>query len=238
MISNARADDLKSLVTRPMMTINSKYRTPYETRDTINYFFSSNHPNALHLDPADRRFFVHDVGAGCSQTFMSSFIQWLREPDSLAGILYYLQHIDLSAPVAGGDPFSPDPAPFRPGAPAPRTSSRLEMIESSRDDVDTWFDDLLECLADNSPTLWTMKDLYILYSTANPKAKESPQMFTRRIKPRLIKVAGGNPVALADNNMDRNRLYMLRGTPQSLTYAQLRVLYAQERGESSVEVIH
>jgi len=112
------------------------------------------------------------------------------------------------------------------------------MIESSRDDVDTWFDDLLECLADNSPTLWTMKDLYILYSTANPKAKESPQMFTRRIKPRLIKVAGGNPVALADNNMDRNRLYMLRGTPQSLTYAQLRVLYAQERGESSVEVIH
>lgn len=241
MISNARADDLKSLVTRPMMTINSKYRTPYETRDTINYFFSSNHPNALHLDPADRRFFVHDVSAGCSQTFMSSFIQWLREPDSLAGILYYLLHIDLSAPIIGGDPFSPEPAPFRPGAPAPRTQSRMQMIEASRDDVDVWLDDFIECMEDNAPTLWTTQELYNEYVKVNPKAKESPQMLTRRIKPRLIALADGQPVALADNNQNRKRLFMVRDDgkhKQRWSPAQLRTLFAQERGESCAEVIH
>lgn len=226
-IGKAQADELKSLVTRPLMTINAKYKKPYETRDTINYYFSSNHPNALHLAPDDRRFFVHNVGEGCPLDWLTNFREWLRDPAAQSAILDYLLRVDLKKPIAGGNPFSDAPAPFSPYAPAPRTKSRQEMIDAGRTDIDTWFDEFLESMSADTPTIWGTDDLYEQFQHDNPKPKETKYYFSRHLKPRLRELYKGESIDLG--NGTRKRLYLIKGEPETWTSTQLRELYTSQR---------
>ncbi|HEO65763.1 MAG TPA: DUF3854 domain-containing protein [Spirochaetes bacterium] len=55
----SEADKIKNLITRPTVTINKKWAPTYEIPDCISYYFTSNHVDALNLEPDDRRVFVY-----------------------------------------------------------------------------------------------------------------------------------------------------------------------------------
>jgi Family of unknown function (DUF5906)/Domain of unknown function (DUF3854) len=54
------AEKLKVMITRPEVEINCKYAPSYFLRDCVNWYFSSNHFDAVYAEDTDRRyFFVH-----------------------------------------------------------------------------------------------------------------------------------------------------------------------------------
>lgn len=52
------ADKLKALITQQSLRINMKNLPTYTVPDCINFYFTSNHPDAFFLDDQDRRFFI------------------------------------------------------------------------------------------------------------------------------------------------------------------------------------
>lgn len=130
--SNKRedADVLKKLITQEMMRVNPKYVPSYEVPDCINYFFSSNQPDAFFLEDDDRRFFIHEVLVGpLDEQFYVDYGLWLDSGGS-AAVFDWLLHLDL------GD--------FNPAAPALMTDAKRRMISDVRSDLGSWARRLLE----------------------------------------------------------------------------------------------
>lgn len=63
--SNSRkdADFLKALVTMNRVLVDEKFKPAYMMDDITNYYFTSNHPDALFLEDTDRRFFVWEIAS-------------------------------------------------------------------------------------------------------------------------------------------------------------------------------
>lgn len=156
--SRAFADLLKAMVTRTTVHINAKYMPTYETPDRINYLFTSNHPDALFLDDADRRYFVHEIRNGPIDTaWAARYHEWLHNGPGPAALFDYFLRVDL------GD--------FLPTDRAPVTAARAEMVYGTQSDVDRW---AMDAIADPdavlghggaSPVadLWTPAQLIDLY---------------------------------------------------------------------------
>lgn len=119
------ADHLKNLITREKLNINIKYQPGYTIRDCINYFMTSQHPDALFLENSDRRFFVHEMPRKpAPSSFYAAYDAWYRS-DKVGALLHYLQN----GVVLDG---------FNPRAPAHTTKSKEDMIELSYSDLDFW----------------------------------------------------------------------------------------------------
>jgi Family of unknown function (DUF5906) len=209
------ADALKAMITQQTVFVNIKNRAHYELTDCLNYYFTSNHAEAFYLDPHDRRFFVHNIGEERypAEKYRDEFEPWFYRAGGAQAIRYHLEHLDLRRPILGGNPNSPNPAPFNPGSPAPQTAARAAMISASRSPIDYWWDEFTSSLSDDNPGVFTMEFLYDLYTTSEKRAREGKQQFTRKIKPRMKELAGGNPVTL--NNCTRSRLYLVQGRVSS-----------------------
>jgi hypothetical protein len=114
-------DKLKALITRDRMRVNMKFLPTYSVRDCINYYFTSNHPEAFFIDDQDRRLFVHRVRhSRRERQFYVDYMKWLNGGGA-AALFHHLLELDL------GD--------FDPTAPAPLTNSKLEMIDHGKSDV-------------------------------------------------------------------------------------------------------
>jgi hypothetical protein len=210
-----RAESLKSLTTRQTIPVDLKYQNRYEIRDTINYYYTSNHIESLYLDSHDRRFFVHNVGDNKlpEEFFRKQFGPWLKG-GGFSHIHHYLLHeIDLSKPVLGGDPYSTSPAPFSPGAAAPLTKSRQAVIEAGYDDVEGWIRELVECPVnilgeDDCRTLFTSRELYDLFSAQFPSVKIGPQLMARKLAEQGLAIHGGKQIRV---NGTKLRLFSING---------------------------
>lgn len=124
------ADRLKGLITQEEMIINAKFIPTYAMPDCINYYFTSNHPDAFFLEDSDRRFFVHEVvGAPAEEKLYDTYDKW-RKSD---GPAYLFDHL-LRLPL--GD--------FKPKGHALSTRSKEEMLFSSRSDLGAWCRTLIE----------------------------------------------------------------------------------------------
>ncbi len=120
------ADRLKSLVTRETVRINIKYVAKYAIRDCINYYFTSNHPDAFYLDRHDRRFFIHEVGGTPLRHdfYTRRYDPWYKSASGMSALFHHLLTLDLTG--------------FEPYAPPPMTTSKAEMIDQSQSDLDAW----------------------------------------------------------------------------------------------------
>lgn len=119
------ADRIKGLITQERVRVNEKYVQPYELNDCINYYFTSNHPDAFFLDDGDRRFFVHEVvGPPGPPELYKRYDAWLKKEDGPAHLFDYLLKLDL------GD--------FNPMAPAPMTAAKEVMISMNKGELGTW----------------------------------------------------------------------------------------------------
>jgi hypothetical protein len=114
-------DILKSIITQEQVLVEPKYIDEYAVRDCNNYYFTSNHPDALFIEDTDRRFVVVEVvGDPLPQSFYQELSEW-RAAGGASHVFYELLRRDLSN--------------FDPHAPAPPTRAKREMIADSRSDI-------------------------------------------------------------------------------------------------------
>jgi len=213
-ISNAKhIDRMKAMITQQVCYVNIKNRAQFELKDRINYYFTSNHPDALFLDSNDRRFFVHNLGdkqypAGL---YRDHFEPWFLNGGA-AAIRYYLEHIDLSKPIVGGDPYSLTPAPFNPGAAAPQSEARKQMVLANRDDAEDWIEELIDnpdtALRGSPRTLATAPELFDFFLKTYSHSKVPYKTFCTRLRARLKPVYSDNKLTLFDGQ--KIKVYPLR----------------------------
>lgn len=187
--SNKRqeGDVLKKLITQRELRVNAKYMPSYVIPDCINYYFTSNHPDAFFLEDDDRRFFIHEVEvAPLDEEFYAGYDLWV-DGGGAEAVFHYLKTLPLDD--------------FNPAAPAYRTQAKERMIVDGQSDLGTWARQLIENpdyvlrLGDLAlpADLYTSKELLALYdptgrtgTTANGLSRELrragvPQLFAGKV---------------------------------------------------------
>jgi len=131
--SRQEADDLKDNITREDVTVNAKFQPPYTVPDLCNYFFTSNHPDAIYMEPDDRRFFVVKAGDKRRRDFYQTIDKWIsRDEEKAYGAIMNLliNQIDTSN--------------FDPKGEAPFTNAKDTMVYTGMSGIDQWLHDALE----------------------------------------------------------------------------------------------
>ena len=216
---------LMTMITQKQLRLNPKYIPSYSVSDRINYYFTSNDPDALFMDDQDRRFFVHEVRAGRFEDFRR-YVAW-RESDSGAAALW---HYLLNLPL--GD--------FDPQAPAPMTAGKQSMIELGKSDLGAWVLDLRQnpdsILKRFNMTgdLFSAQELHAIYDQAGDK-KASVNALARELKRAGLPVAGGDDTKLKRPDGSTVRAYAIRNINdwQNATWKDACQHYVQHRPELS-----
>ena len=87
--SDHRADSNKPkhLITGSTIVVNEKYQPSFELKNVMNFLFTSNHPDAFHLEDHDRRFFVWEIKADrLPDDFYSRFVDWRDNQGGLTAL--------------------------------------------------------------------------------------------------------------------------------------------------------
>ena len=181
------ANRIKTMITQKHVRLNKKYIPSYSIPDCINYFFTSNDPNALFLDDGNRRNFIHEVrNEKLTEKFREQFFSWRDKEEGLAALFYHLLHVDLTG--------------FDAKADAMYTSSKSEMTRISKSDMGEWVAKLREdperVLGDKlKGDLFTSDELYAVFDPAGEK-RGSPNALSRELKRAFFRLAGnsGDPL--------------------------------------------
>ena len=117
----AASSKMKNLISRESIRIDEKFVPVFSIPDTINYYFTSNHPDAFFLDADDRRFYVWEVTA-CPKPpeFYREYMEWVS-----SGGVQYLFHFLLERTIKD----------FNPKGRAPNTKSKKDMMFLGLSDI-------------------------------------------------------------------------------------------------------
>jgi hypothetical protein len=148
-------DELKTIATQEMVSVNEKYQPTYELPDRSNYLLTTNRPAALMMAARDRRFFVHEITSEkFPERFFDEYDAWYRSDAGAAALFYHL----LNLPLGG----------FSPRAEAPVTPHKREMARLAAMPVEYDVADLLsqpgQYLLDSPRDLYTAHELSQLLS--------------------------------------------------------------------------
>lgn len=207
------ADELKNMITSRTVRINPKYVPSYEVPDVMNYYFTSNHPDAMFLEDKDRRYFIWHVNAQpLPITFYRDYDAWLWKGDGPSALFWHLLHLDASG--------------FSPNAPAPMTEAKMQMMEASLSDLGAWvrklrdYPDVVLKLGDAplDGDLWTNEELLYLYDPEKRKNVTANGLGRELTRAGIPQAAGGRSIRLI-NGM-QTRLYALRNSAQWATAPQ------------------
>lgn len=215
------ANTLKDLITRNELRMNIKNRQTYVVQDCANYYFTSNHEDAIYLENTDRRIFVHEVAT--TQTLSSAtyrnYHQWLTKDGGAERLFHYLKYeLDL------GD--------FDAKGKAPMTAAKAEMAASGRGDTEDWCVALAASpdvvLGEKHPyDLYTVEDLLKIYDPDDKQRTRSVGLG------RSLNAAGVAKVASGSNNIviegARRRLYAVRNVAK---YARMGPTEARKAYEA------
>ncbi len=163
---------LMTMITQKYMRLNPKYIPSYSVPDLINYYYTSNDPDALYMDDGDRRFFIWEVRAGKYLPY-EVYVNWRDSEDGISALWHHLLQLDL------GD--------FDPQAPAPETIGKLSMIHLGKSDLGAWVRDLKDNgaamlkRAGMKGDLFTAKELHALFDPTGEK-KASANALARELK--------------------------------------------------------
>lgn len=217
------SDLLKALITREQLEINVKYGQKYYLPDCINYYFTSNHPDAVYLDDDDRRYFILETPTSVlDEQFYVEFDKWYRS-DGLGSLLFYFKNKDLSN--------------FNPRAHAPSTAAKKKMVAIGRSSIDDFAAQLAK---DPEPILavgsqrvegdiFQAKDLLPLYDSDAHKSKEVS------LSRALVK--SGVPIRIIERT--GQKLFLLRNSHlwNSAGDAELLSHYNKVRGNNVVKQV-
>ena len=157
-------DSLKHLITGETITVNEKYQPIVILRNTINFMFTSNHSNAVHIDINDRRFLVvRFVGKKRDAEFYSNFVKWRDEQGGLRALMHHLKHLPLDG--------------FDPKAPPPITKAKEDMMEASFTAIERWLrEQYIDSQAVLSSEVVYVDDLVINYRSQKDQSANSTSM--------------------------------------------------------------
>lgn len=180
---------LMTMVTQKFMRIDPKYVPSYKVPDCMNWYFTSNDPDALYMDDEDRRFFIHETNAGKFKNY-PVYKKWMDSDEGISALWYYF----LNYPMDG----------FDPSAEAPETLGKASMIELGKSDLGAWVRELRDngvamlSKAGMKGDLFTSKELHALYDPGGQK-KASPNALARELKRAGFKAPGnGSKLHLSD----------------------------------------
>ena len=186
------ADTLKKMITQREVRINEKFIPAYTIKDTINYLFTSNQPDALFIEDGDRRFFIIEIeSAPLEEIFYAEYDLWLDTGGSSA-VFSYLKRRDLSN--------------FNPAAPARKTLAKARMIADVRSDLASWVRELIatpdiilkQGNIQLKQDIFTNKELLTLYDPTG-ETKVTANGIGRELgRAGLHKVRGGAPTLMPD----------------------------------------
>ena len=183
---------LMTMITQKFMRLNPKYVPSYSVPDLINYYFTSNDPDALYMDDEDRRFFVWEVLAGKYADY-KAYVRWRDSTEGIAALWAHLLKLPL------GD--------FDPQAPAPDTLGKASMITLGKSELGAWVRELkvngaaLLARAGMKGDLFTAKELYAVYDPTGER-KATPNALARELKRVGFQPpANGNSIRLPDGTM-------------------------------------
>ena len=126
----ADSNKLKHLITGTDMFIQEKYVVAHQAANVMNFLFTSNHPDAFHLETNDRRYFVWSIDvAAKSGDFYDRYTDW---KDSKVGINALMDHL-LTLDLSG----------FEAKGPAPLTAAKTSMRANSATELERWVADVL-----------------------------------------------------------------------------------------------
>ncbi len=126
----ADADRLKDLITGDTMHVERKYVERVLQRNMMNFMFTSNHPDAFHLEIRDRRFGVFAIdGKPREPEFYQRIVAWRDSATGAAALMHHLLRVDLAG--------------FNPKGHAPETTAKRDMIEQSKTETERFVTDIL-----------------------------------------------------------------------------------------------
>lgn len=164
---------LMTMITQKHIRLNPKYVRSYSLPDRINYYFTSNDPDAMYMDSQDRRFFIHETRAGKFKDFRE-YVAWRDSDVGIKALWYYLLNLDTT----GFDPM--DTAPYSTGKQA--------MVEMGKGHLSAWVWELKMnteyVLRESGLTcdLVTSKQLYAIYNPDDAHGKGSANALSRELK--------------------------------------------------------
>lgn len=198
----ALMDRLKGMITRQRLRINAKYVPTYELPDCLNYYFTSQHPDAFMIDDTDRRYFVHEApDVPQPDAWYRAYDAWYKSPEGTAALFHHLLHLDLRG-------FDPNRSP-------PVTAAKRAMIADSKSDLGAWVARLKEN-ADQllrvgtvalRSDLYTNEQLLALYDPSAARRVTANGMGRELKKAGFRQAHGGAVVATARGPQ---RLYVVR----------------------------
>lgn len=169
------ADKLKALITQKYLRVNVKYVPEYTVPDCVNYYFTSNHPDAFFLEDTDRRYFIHRAPNDPKPPeWYRAFVRWLDNGGASA-LRYYFEHLSTEG--------------FSPSEPAILTAAKTEMLMDSQSELGLWVrglrdspDDLL-AIGGVRPgwRVWTTSELLAIYDPEG-RTKVTVNGLTRELK--------------------------------------------------------
>lgn len=216
------ANSLKDMITRRTVRVNIKNRKTYSIRDCINYFFTSNHEDAIYMEAHDRRIFVvHADVQPLEISFYSDYQRWLQEGGAERLFYYFLHEVDCST--------------FDPQGRAPVTAAKLEMAASGRGDAEDWCVQLVTRTDEVLPPakfpydLYRTQDLLALYDPDGKLNIKAIGMGKALGAAGVYKVAGGNNSALVEGV--RTRFWAVRNAEKyrRMGPAEAKRAYEAER---------
>jgi putative DNA primase/helicase len=164
------ANRLKTMVTQKYVRLNPKFIPSYSVPDCINYYFTSNDPDALYLSNGDRRYMIHEVLAGkLPVELRDAVLRWRESEDGLNAFAHYLLNLDMTG-------YDPAMAP-------PDSDAKLEMVLSAKSDVGSWalqFASNADTILDRAGLkgdILSLQQLHTLYDPGNEK-RASPRILS------------------------------------------------------------
>ena len=220
------ADRLKKMITQPTILVNAKYVRQYTIRDCLNYYFTTNHPNAFYIEDTDRRFFIHEIrGLPMVKSEYDRIDEW-KNGDGPAALLHHLLHVDLTG-------FGPMSAP-------PVTEAKKEMSYAAKSEVERWAAQLkgspegvLVCAGANlNWSVATGTDLYKLY---DPEGRRNQiiALSNELRKAQIPRACDGKQIKL---NGQMHRVWVVSGDKERIrrmTPQAIAELYNKEHGDGS-----
>lgn len=222
-----QSDHMKSMITQERMTINQKYLPSYEVDDCINYYFTSNHPDAFFLEDDDRRYFIWEVTAEMlPMQFYKEYETWLKKEGGDAALFHHLLHLDTTD--------------FDPKARPPLTDSKKDMANLGKSDLGSWVaqlrDDPDSVLRVDSLKikykLWRVDELLRIYDPENKGRVTANGMAREMRRAGVRQVAAGGPVKTSEGQF---RLWAVREADMfaKMKTSEVGRYYDDERGQES-----
>jgi Domain of unknown function (DUF3854)/Family of unknown function (DUF5906) len=230
--NHALANKIKRMITRDVIRVNEKNLKKYTIQDCTNYYFTSQHSNAIFIDHnSERRFFVIELaGPPMEDAFYKRYEEWMysdpinrvfRE-ESMAALMHHFLNVDVSD--------------FNPHVKAPFTESATDMVEDGMSDLA-----LLAARLRDSPEsilqldgcvskrcLWTTREILAVIKEEHPRLTENG--LSRALKHAgLEKVNGGQPIFIAKGVAQKLWAIFDREKMLSLSQKDAAGLYRRER---------